>query len=577
MKSTLTAVALSLLASPAQEEKAPDFTLSDIAGRTVALKDFRESKAVVLFFIGTECPMANRYLPRLNDLAKAYGPKGVAVLAINPSALETVEAIVAHAKAQGVAVPVLLDRDQKVADALKVAIVPTAVVLDASRVVRYSGLFDDHKAEDLVKRRHVAVALDAVLAGREVATPRTEATGCTIQRALTETSGEVTFAEHVAPILNEHCVECHRPGQVAPFALTSYESARRWSRDVKRSVQAKRMPPWKPANHGVFRGERRLDDAKIALLAKWADGGAPLGDEKKLPPAPRFSEGWMLGEPDLVLEMPEYDIAPEGADEYRTFALDPKLTEDRYVTAIEYRPGNARVVHHIFATIDEKGASAAYDAKDPAPGYATKGTGPGFIPLGDLGGWGPGMQPSPVPEGTGYLLPKGSLIAMECHYHRNGRKEKDRTRVGLHFAKGPVKQRVRSNVVINFDFEIPAGEKRWLVTAQWTLKEDIHAIAVIPHMHLLGKEMLVTAVKADKSEEVLVHVKDWDFNWQETYFFKEPRALAAGTKVRVKGWFDNSAANPNNPRDPPRAVQFGEDTTDEMVVAYFAYTRDKEK
>ena len=573
MKLTLPLALFLLIAPP--RTAVPNFTLDDVDGKKRTLYDQKEAKAVVLLFIGTECPMANRYLGRFNDLAKTYGPKGVVVWAVNPSALETVEAIAKHAKS--LTLPVLLDRDQKVADSVGVTTIPTAVVIDAAWEVRYRGLFDDHKSEDLVKRRFVASALDAILGGKDIATKETTPTGCLVQRALKESGVDVTYAEHVAAIFNKHCVECHRPGQVAPFSMTSYESVRRWSRDIKRAVESKRMPPWKPANHDVFRGERLMSDADIATITKWCEAGAPLGDEKKMPELPKFADDWRLGTPDLVLQAPEYDVPSEGADEYRTFVLDPKLKEDAWLRAVEYRPGNARVVHHIFATIDAGRASLKMDEADPGPGYATTGTGPGFVPLGDLAGWGPGMQPAPLPEGMGYYLPKGSLIAMECHYHKNGKKEKDATRMGLHFAKTPPKQRLRSNVLLNMDFEIPAGEKRHLVTAGWVVKEDVHVVAVIPHMHLLGKEILVTAVLPDKKEITLVHLKEWDFNWQEAYFFKEPLALPAGTKVRLKSWFDNSAENPNQPRQPPAAVRFGESTTDEMAVAYFAYAMDKEK
>ena len=231
-------------------------------------------------------------------------------------------------------------------------------------------------------------------------------------------------------------------------------------------------------------------------------------------------------------------------------------------------------MHHVMTYIDARGDSLKRAGKDGRPGYSSRGTGPGFQPLGDLSGWGPGARPEPLDKDLGYYLPRGAKIVMEVHYHKNGRVEKDRTRMGLHFANAPIKKRLRSHVVLDFMFQIPPGAKHHRVGASWTVKEDIHAISVAPHMHLLGREMTVSARRPDEAPLTLLRLEDWDFNWQQAYVFAKPVALPAGTRVEVEGWFDNSAENPNNPRKEPVAVHFGEQTTDEMCVAYFSYTRD---
>jgi mono/diheme cytochrome c family protein len=553
------------------------WTLRDPAGQPFAVPA-AGAKATVCFFVTTECPTANRYLRRLGQLHDRFGGRGVTFFLVYPHAHETAADVRQHLGASGLKVGALCDPGQQLADALQVRTTPTAVVLDPEGRVVYRGAVDDHKTEELAKHHYLRDALEATLAGQAVAVAETPSPGCAIQRALPEAKdATATYAGGVGAILNRHCVQCHRPGQVAPFSLVGYEQARRWSANVKQYTRSRAMPPWKPANLGAFRGERRLSDAEIDLLGRWADAGAPLGDPAQAPPPPVFADTWQLGTPDLVLGMTEdYLIDEHGTDEYRCFVLDPKLTEDRYVQAVEFRPGNPRIVHHVMTYIDAFGVAAGKEGKDGKPGFASRGTGPGFFPAGDLGGWGPGMQPCPLDDGTARHLPKIAKVVMEVHYHKNGRPEKDRTQIGLYFAKKPVTKRVRSQVVLDLKFQIPPGARRHPVSASWAVKEDLHAVAVIPHMHLIGKEIKVTAAYPDGTEKLVVHVPEWDFNWQETYQFIKPLALPKGTRVTVTGWFDNSAENPSNPNNPPRLMRFGEQTTDEMCVAYIAYTRDAE-
>src|SRR5690349_22865975 len=274
---------LMLGAAAPRYDKAPDFTLNDPAGKAHTLYGLKDAKATVLVFLGTECPMVAKYGPRLNALHETWSPKGVAFLGLNSNAGETAEAVAAHAKRSGYPFPVLLDPQRKAADGLKADITPTAILLDAGFFVRYRGAIDDHRVEDRVKVRYLADALAAVLEGRDVAVPETTPTGCAIQRRSdAPADSEVTYSGQVADILNRRCVACHRPGQVAPFSLTNYEQAARWSRDIKRATKSKSMPPWLPANHGEFRNERWLSDSEIDTLARWTDAGAPAGDRAKI-------------------------------------------------------------------------------------------------------------------------------------------------------------------------------------------------------------------------------------------------------------------------------------------------------
>ncbi len=559
-------VSLVLAGAAPQDQAAPAFSLEDAQGSRHSLP---ARKPTALLFLGVECPMTNRYLPRLADLQKAF--PDVSFLAINSNAFETRDAIARHATDNAIPFPVLLDPDQKSADAYKVTIIPTAIFIDSLGAIRYRGRIDDHKSEDLVRHRFLRDALE----GKDVAS--TESVGCELQRRVAELKeAAITYAGAVAKILNERCVTCHRPGQVAPFSLTTYEHARRWSKNIVRATHAGTMPPWKPANLGVFRDERRLSKDELDTLAKWADAGAPLGDPEKAPAAPKFADGWMLGEPDVVLDAGEYDLGPNGPDEYRCFTLPTTLDDDKWVAAVEVRPGNFRVVHHVIAYVDTSGASAKLDEKDPKPGYRSSGTGPGFTPTGEMGGWAPGNFPRALPDGVGRLLKKGARIVLEVHYHRNGRAEKDRTSIGLHLAKKPVQQRLQWLTVLNYAFTLPAGKERHRVTARHTARNDITVHSIMPHMHLLGREIRVEAEFPDGTKRTLVNIADWDFNWQDTYHFKEPQKIPKGTKILLESFYDNSAANPNQPRNPPKAVGWGEETTDEMCIAFLAYTKDDE-
>ncbi|HEX8203802.1 MAG TPA: ascorbate-dependent monooxygenase [Isosphaeraceae bacterium] len=402
-----------------------------------------------------------------------------------------------------------------------------------------------------------------------------------------------TYHGAVVRILREHCQECHRPGQVAPFALLSFEQARKRAADIAAVIGERRMPPWHASTieGGPFRGVRVLSDSEIATLAAWAEAGAPEGDLADAPAPREFASGWALGEPDLVLTVPEpYALGAEGRDEHRVFVLPTGLTEGKWVTALDYRPGNPKVVHHILGAFDTTGGARAMDASDPGPGYATFagfGTRPGglpFLPSGGLSGWAPGKAPRPLPEGVGRYLPAGSDVLLQVHYHKSGKAETDASSIGLYFARGPIDKFVRGATVTPprgpFGFRptlrIPAGDAHHEVTGTWTAPDDVHAIAVIPHMHWLGKDFLLTAERPDGSTATLIRVDRWDFNWQDTYDFETPVALPRGTVVRMVAHFDNSAANPANPSRPPIAVRWGEQTTDEMCIGFLQLTRDAE-
>jgi len=562
-------------AAPRAPQHVANFTVEDIAGRKWTLHDLKDLKAVVLYFTGTDCPLANRYIQRVNQLSATFVRKGVIVLAVNPNSLESVEQIRRHQRETGLAVNVFLDRDQRIADQLQVTVTPTVIVADATWRVRYRGLYDDSKFGGHVKQHYVQDAVAALIDGRPVAIPETKPWGCLIQRAAQATPTSVTYAEHVAPVLRRHCVGCHRPDGDAPFSLGGYEAARRWAGTMKHFTQVGQMPPWKPANFGTFHGERRLTARETALLAEWADGGAPRGMGEPAPESPPAA-GWALGPPDLILTAPAIDIPAHGDDYFRCCVLPTGLTSERWLRAVAVRPGNCRAVHHVIPWLDTTGAAARLDAADPGPGYPSAGTGPGFDPARELPGWAPGNPSRPLPAGVGIRLPPGAPIVLEMHLHPSGRAETDRTVVGLYFARQPVAQAVHTLEFANESFRIPAGAARHVVTAEHVLAADIHALTVRPRLHQLGQGMHLQAEFPGQQRRTLLHIPRWDFHWQEAYDFREPVALPRGTRLRLEAVYDNSPANPANPHILPRAVTAGPLATDEACAISIQYTKPTE-
>jgi peroxiredoxin len=582
--SQLNAAPKSAPAVVAVGQKLEGFKLKDATGKTRSLAEFKDKKALVVVFLGTTCPISNSYAVPLSKLDASYQDKGVQVLGINANPDESAAEVGKHAEEFRLSFPVLKDAEQSLANRLAVKVTPEAFVLDQSRVLRYRGRLDDSYASRTKQKKdpdcgELKSAVDAILAGKQITTPVTSAFGCSLvrpEKTASSVTAKVTYHRDVAPILQERCQSCHRPGQVAPFSLLSYSDAKSWATEIKEFSATRQMPPWKAEpGHGEFRDVRRMTDAEIATLATWADTGAPEGDPKTGPVAKNWGDGWSLGKPDLVLTMPvDYPVAASGKDDFHCFVLPTGLTEDKDVVAVEVRPGNPRVLHHVLNFVDTSGRGRALDEKDPGPGYDSGPGGVGFLPSGAVGGWAPGNMPRFLPEGMGRSLPKNSDLVIQVHYHKTGKPEVDRTSIGLYFAKTPVKQRVQTFPLTNFLINIPAGEAHHTLSQSVTLPFASTAIAITPHMHLLGREMKVTATFPDGKVVPMVFIKDWDYRWQDTFVYKEPVLLPKGTKLDLTAYFDNSSANPLNPNNPPKRVTFGEQTTDEMCFAFIEYVTD---
>lgn len=379
--------------------------------------------------------------------------------------------------------------------------------------------------------------------------------------------GTLTFARDVAPLIFKNCAACHRPGEVAPFPLLTYADVKKRASQIAKVTAKRLMPPWKPVpGHVEFRDERRLTADQIGMLRQWADEGAPLGNPKDVPPTPKFPEGWQLGKPDLIVTMPkEYTVPADGPDIYRNFVIPFKVPAGKYIRAMEFRPGNRKVVHHAILSYDATNDLRKRDGKDGAPGF-TQFNPPGIVLAGNMAFWVPGKDAKPLPDGVAMRWPEGADLVLQLHVHPSGKKEVERSTIGFYLTDTPPKRSLRNFVLQEQKINIPPGKKDYRLTASRTVSEDVELYGIFPHMHLIGKQFLVTAELPGGEKKTLLRIDDWDFNWQGYYEYAKPVPIPKGTKLVMETTHDNSADNPANPNTPPKRVRYGEGTTDEMAI-----------
>lgn len=391
----------------------------------------------------------------------------------------------------------------------------------------------------------------------------------------------VTYTKDVAPILQKNCQGCHRPGEVAPMPFTNFKDTRPWAKAIKEKVVTRVMPPWfADPKHTEFENDARLSEQDIQTVAAWVEQGAKEGDPKAMPPAPKFVEGWNIGKPDAVLSMTvDFAVPLEGAVPYKYFVIPTNFDEDKYVQAAEIRAGDRSHMHHLIVSVrypdgNPLPPAGELDVAARREGLARAARGVEDSD-GRLVGWAPGEAPLELKEGQAKLIKKGSVLIFQVHYTTNGKPGKDRSSVGLIFSKAPVEKRVITAGAVARNLVIPAGDPNFESRAAFPFKEDSHIDSLHPHMHLRGKDMTFQLVYPDGQAKLLLSVPKFDFNWQQTYVFKEPVAAPKGSKLEVIAHHDNSPNNKFNP-DPTKVVKWGDQTWDEMMIGYFDYTIDKQ-
>lgn len=541
----------------AEPLRCKDFELRDTFGRLHTLSEIKTPLKVVAF-LGVECPLARLYAQRLNELALNYSDQ-VIFLGVNANCQDSHTEISAFARQNELRFPLLKDLRNRVSDQLKARRTPEVFLLDAANIVRYKGRIDDQYgvgyARSKPTRLFLRDAIDGLLAGNDVVLKATDPVGCHIGRLpVPRENGEVTFGEHIAPILRRHCVECHREDDIAPFALTNYEEVVGWGETIREVIEDQRMPPWHAnPEHGAFINERVMSTAEVTTIVDWVESGMPRGDSDVVADLPRRAPGWHLAaEPDLVIPISDsgFDVPAAGTVEYQYFVVDPGFVEDRWVSAAEIVPGNRSVVHHAIVFVR------------PPDGERQRG-------IGWLTAYVPGQSLIALPEGMARRVPAGSKLVFQIHYTPTGISQKDATRVGIVFADpATITTEVQTRLVLSRDFEIPPYEADYAVhMSSDDFPTGSQLMGIVPHMHLRGKRFRVLAHVGGASK-ILLDVPNYDFNWQHAYMLKEYLPLAQ-VRIECVAGFDNSEANLVNP-DPAATVRWGDQTWEEMSLAYLA-------
>lgn len=520
-------------------------TFKDIRYLPRTLNDLGEHRAYLLAFTTLEQTASQAAMEKLKDIAadSAYGEAVVAVVNVSPD--DSIVEIAADAVARNARYTVLEDWDGKYAAALGVTQSPAAVVLDHEKRLAYRGNLDG-----------AITALDEVLAKRVVATPETEIDGQTIEKwTVPAADGPVTFTKHIAPIIDQHCTVCHRPGEAAPFTLKTYSQVSKRADMIEEVVLEERMPPWYAApGHGDFMNDRRLDVKDKQMLSQWILAGMPEGDPADRQEPPVFPESeWHIGTPDLIVTAKEEHTLPaDGYIPYRYTTFEYVFTEDTWFQGIEILPSNPQTVHH---------ANLAYTAV----------AGPEQGKFNFLTGRVPGGAPVDVHGPVAMMIPAGSALMLQIHYVTTGKPETNLMRVGVRYAEGPIAKRIRHKRIRPEEINIPPGDPFHELSAEWTMDTDATMIGLFSHMHLRGRDMSFYATLPDGEEETLLMIPNYSFDWQLAYQYAPgAKQLPNGTRIRTVSHYDNSAFNPYNP-DATVKVVYGDQTYHEMNDAYLFY------
>jgi len=556
--------------APRIGEWIPDLTFSDVEGKASTLSKVMGAKGLVIALRDPECPLSKKYSPRLKQHEETLAGLGFGVLYLN---VLTAQSGPKDVETYGFQSAYALDEERVLAHALAAATTTEVFVLDHTRTLVYRGMIDDQYGLGFNRpeatRDYLMEAVRAVAAGETVRVPATVAQGCVLKLdterdELSTDAHEVTYHERISRIVQARCETCHRSGGAGPFALSTFAEVTRKKGMIEWVVEDHIMPPWYAApGAGPWANDTGLTDAEREDLLAWITADTPEGDPQHAPVPRAWTNGWTIGEPDLIVPLPEAIAVPaDGVVDYQYVYAPTGLTEDRWVRAVEIRAGARDVVHHVLAFVEapdvlerlqQGDRSARREFQDGVQGFFASTV--------------PGQAGLVFPEGCGKLLPAGSWIKFQLHYTTNGTATLDRSEIGFVFADGPEAVEVRTTSAINVDFVIPPYEFDHEVKAEYRFPEAASILSLFPHTHLRGNRFKVDLTYPDGRAEELLLVPFYDFNWQLNYELQSPKEVPAGTRLQATAWYDNSKENPANP-DPKAWVRFGEQTFEEMMIAY---------
>ncbi|MBI2422068.1 MAG: redoxin family protein [Candidatus Hydrogenedentes bacterium] len=547
-----------------------NFRLTTQNGESWSLAHQGDAAAVVLYVYGVGCPIVRQSIPELNRIQEEFGPKNVIFAMISANAQDTREDIRKDAAEFGVTAPILVDESQEIVRSWGTERTAEVLVLDPKDKFRvlYQGPVDDRfdygAQRETAEHAWLRDALTAHLAGQPVTNTGGQTKGCLINYLA---PAEVSYSKDIAPILEAKCVSCHVGGGIAPFAMSSYKKVKGWSGMIGETIKTRRMPPWHPDRTvGKFLHDRALSPEQEALVLRWVAQGAPRGegdDPLELRAAAPLAK-WDLGEPDLVVELPEeQQIAATGTADYRYLFVPSGLTEDKWVKAVQVAPSNTAVLHHalIFVMYPPE-----YEHIQPDPKSGLNGFFASFLP---------GAPVVPYPAEAGQFLPAGSSFVFQMHYNATGKAETDRTQMGLYFYDEKPKRALMIRAAAETEFAIPPNTAKMDAEAGYRFKREVTLVGMAPHMHYRGSHFKFAAKFPEGQEIPILNIPFYEFDWQPMYFLEEPMTLPAGTEIHCDGGFDNSRFNPRNP-DPSDWVYFGEQSWEEMFIGYLAYAVDRD-
>ena len=542
-----------------------NFRLLDQNGKSHELYYSSDMKAVVVMVHGNGCPIVRQALPVLREIREQYQAQGVEFLLLNSNLQDKTDAVAAEAKEFNVDFPIMLDSAQLVGEALGVVRTSEVFVIDPKGwKLAYRGPMDDrlsYEKQRPASKHYLTDALDSVIAGQPVKVAKADGVGCLVnfpERDNKTSHAKISYSEQIGPMLVDKCMACHQTGGVGPWAMTSYDMVKGFAPMIREVVRTQRMPPWHADPHyGVWQNSRALTDDQRKLLVHWIEAGAPRGSgpDPLLKVKPDTSE-WKHGKPDLVVEIPAYDIPATGVIEYQYPKVKNPLGRDVWITAVEIHPGAKQAIHHIIA-------------QDPVVlnGQQRGGNGGG-----NLAGFAPGMSPVVYPADTGVLFPKDADFVFQMHYTPNGQAVTDHSKVAFYFreADNPPKYPLHLTALVDFRFQIPPGAKEYGTTVTRDVTRDMLVYNFMPHSHLRGKSGTMSVVYPDGKQEILLNVPKYDFSWQTVYEYQDPKKIPAGSKLVWNFNWDNSTQNPGNP-DPSKTVKWGDQTFEEMGIGFIRY------